>query len=525
VVAVRPRPQGAELERADSRIDDQALSAGIDAILNRWPAVGLAVGVVRDGRLSFFRGHGVADIASGALITEDTVFRVASISKTFTAIAVMQLWEHGLVDLDAPANDYLRTYKLVPAKSGFPPATVRHLLTHTAGIAEVVPTRGAFRPDFGESVPVGRPLPSLASYYHGSLRVHAEPGTRFVYGNHGIATLGQLIEDVSGEPLGRYLRDHVFEPLGMTGTDLVRSERIESRLATGYEMARGGPKAVEPRELVTAGAASVYSSPRDMARYLAALVGGGANEHGSVLRPATLASMFEPHYRPDPRVPGMGLGFFRVSLGGRSVVEHQGTLPGFHSQIFVAPAEGIGVMAFTNGSWLPDFWLPVEISGLLRQLIGVPDEAIRTDIAQRPDVWGDICGWYSLSARLADVRLRGMMGAGAEVFVRAGRPTMRFLTPVPTMYRGFTLHPDSATDPCAFRIDMSAFGTGSMRVLFGRERATGTMSLYLELMPLMLRRQPAATNPRLLATAGLGALGVALATVTVRRSRATARGS
>jgi CubicO group peptidase (beta-lactamase class C family) len=114
------------------------MEARIREILNRWPAVGLAVGMVRNGRLEFFHGYGLADIASQTPITEDTVFRIASITKTFTAIAVLKLWEQGLVDLDAPANDYLRSYRLIPAKASFRPATVRHLLTHTAGIPQMV---------------------------------------------------------------------------------------------------------------------------------------------------------------------------------------------------------------------------------------------------------------------------------------------------------------------------------------------------------------------------------------------------
>jgi CubicO group peptidase (beta-lactamase class C family) len=110
--------------------DELGMKARIGGILNRWPAVGLAVGVVRNGSLEFFSGHGLADIASNTPVTQDTVFRIGSITKTFTAIAVMQLWEQGLVDLDAPANDYLRAYRLIPAKASFRPATVRHLLTH-----------------------------------------------------------------------------------------------------------------------------------------------------------------------------------------------------------------------------------------------------------------------------------------------------------------------------------------------------------------------------------------------------------
>src|SRR5215218_2403786 len=300
--------------RAEPAIDGAGLKAKVAEILNRRPAVGLAVGVVRNGSLEFFHGHGVADIGSKTPVIEDTVFRIASISKTFTAIAVMQLWEQGLVDLDAPANRYLRAYRLVPAKASFGPATVRQLLTHTAGIAEVVHPSGLLRPLFGESVKVGRPMPSLADYYRRGLRIQAEPGTRFTYTDHGFATLGQLVEDVSGKALDRYLRERVFEPLGMANTDLVRSELVRSHLATGYKLGSHGARAVTGYEVVTAGAGSVYSTTGDMARYVAALLGGGTCEHGSMLEPATLATMFQPHYQPDPRIPGMGLAFWRGTV-------------------------------------------------------------------------------------------------------------------------------------------------------------------------------------------------------------------
>src|SRR4249919_1151301 len=113
-------------------IDHFEIEGSVDRMLNRWPAVGLAMGVVRDGALVFFSGHGFANIESATPVTEDTVFRIGSITKTFTAIAVMQLEEQNLIDLDAPANDYLRAFKLIPAKASFRHATVRHLLTHTA---------------------------------------------------------------------------------------------------------------------------------------------------------------------------------------------------------------------------------------------------------------------------------------------------------------------------------------------------------------------------------------------------------
>ena len=144
----------------------------------------------------------------------------------------------------------------------------------------------------------GQRLPTLAEFYRGGLHLVAEPGTRHTYSNHGFATLGQIVEDVSGEPLDRYFREHLFEPLGMADTDLLRSERVRSRLATGYALRSDGPHPVSDCDVVTVGAGSIYSTTTDMARYVSALLGGGANEHGSVLKPETLASMFAPTTSP-----------------------------------------------------------------------------------------------------------------------------------------------------------------------------------------------------------------------------------
>jgi CubicO group peptidase (beta-lactamase class C family) len=507
------------------------MKARVQEILNRHAAVGLAVGVAGTGGLEFFQGDGVANVVSKTPVTEDTVFRIGSITKTFTAIAVMQLCEQGRIDLDAPANGYLRAYRLLPAKASFRPATVRDLLTHTAGVPQMPhPGRalvrvlaGAGLTESGDSYDLRQPLPTLAEYYGGGLRLAAEPGTRFTYGNHGFATLGQIVEDVSGKPLDRYFRERIFEPLGMADSDLLRSEWVKARLATGYKLRSHGVSPVTDRQSVTVGAGSIYSTPRDMARYVAALLGGGANEHGRVLEAATLASMFEPQYQTDPRVPGMGLAFWRGSFGGHLVVEHPGVLPGFNSQIFLAPGDGAGVMAFTNGASGAMIWLMAEVGGLLRQVLGVADEVIRTDVPQHPEIWAELCGWYPVSAQLTDNQARGAAGLGAEVFVRRGQLMLRALSPVPAAYRGFPLHPDDDKDPYVFRVDLSRFGLGTVRIVFSREPVTGTTRIHTDFAPLSLRKQPASQNPRPWVTGGLGVLAVATAAGAVRRRRTAAR--
>jgi len=296
-------------QRTAVDVDADSLMDKVVQIQSRWPSAGLGIGVIRDEGLAWFRGVGVANCATKELIKPDTVFRIGSITKTFTAIAVMQLWERGKVDLDAPANDYLGSFQLVPAKAGLGPATVRHLLTHTAGIGYWRRFSDLLRPGYGSGVQAGRSAQSVAEYYRRGLPVEVEPGTKWVYSNHGFAALGQIVQDVSGQPLDRYLRQHVFDPLGMVHTDLGRSERKRRNLATGYVLRSQGLRPVRVRDVPAQGAGAAYSTTADLARYVTALLNHGSNRHGSVLAPSTATTMLEPHYQPDPRVPGMGLGF------------------------------------------------------------------------------------------------------------------------------------------------------------------------------------------------------------------------
>jgi hypothetical protein len=130
-------------------------------------------------------------------------------------------------------------------------------------------------------------------------------------------------------------------------------------------------------------------------------------------------------------------------------------------------------------------------------------------MAHHPEVWPDVCGWYRLSARLSDVRLRAMLGAGVEVYVGGGRLMLRFLTPIPSMARGFPLQPDDPEDPFAFRIDLPDEGLEPIRVLFARDGAGTTDRLCVDIMAVCLHKQLEATNPRRWALGVAGALGAA----------------
>jgi CubicO group peptidase (beta-lactamase class C family) len=428
------------------------------------------------------------------------------------------VWEQGLVDLDAPASEYLRAYRLVPVRASFRPATLRHLLTHTAGVRAARTATDLLRPVMGWGVPAGRPVPPLADYYAGGLRIDVEPGTKWAYSNHGFATLGQIVEDVSGLPFGTYLRERVLDPLGMDSSDLARTERVRSRLATGYQLRGRGLVPVTDRENVPAGAGSAYSTTTDMTRYVAALLGAGANEHGTVLRPATVAEMFRPHYQPDPRIPGMGLAFFRGQAGGHQIVGHEGIWTGFHTAMLLAPGEGIGVIVFTNtGPFSPlAAALPVA-NAVLRTILRLGDDTTPAPVPQQPWTWHDLCGRYSFGPGILTDPQPRMLGPAAEVAVRHGQLVLRGQIPVPTVRRGLALHPDGA-DPDTFRITMPGLGSATSPAVFSRGPAGNVTALHLAAQPLTLHKQPGTRNPPLRAAAAAAWATAALTTRHRRRA-------
>jgi len=488
-------------------------------ILARRPTVGLAIGVVRDGWLAETHLHGLADIESCRPITSDTIFRIASITKTFTAIAIMQLWEDGRLDIDAPAVDVLRGFRLVPARPAIGQPTIRHLLTHTSGIPDVRRLADLLHVQAGpidarppvDSVPFGDAPPTLSDVYRSGLRIVVEPGSAFAYSNHGFAVLGQIVEDVSGVPIDRYLRERVFEPLGMADTSLARTDRIAGRLATGYLFPSRGPRPAPDREWSGVAAGGAYSSLRDLARYAAALVGGGTNEHGSVLRPQTLAQMFEPHYRTDARLPAMGLGFFRTDGDGHRWLIHDGILPGFNARLAVAPDDGVAVITLLNGSAGAMRWLPEELAAVERGLVGSGGASAPIAAPHHPEVWEKLCGRYRLPPRIGDLRGRLAMGGGVEVLVHGGRLILRLRLPVPALWRGLPLEPDDPDDPHSYRLDLGALGMGPIRLVFGQDAATGRRAIHTDLggQPVsFLESAPSATTTALLAA---GVAGSALA--------------
>ena len=415
MIASLTDPKTKHFDHAPLGTDKLELKGRIDGILNRHPAVGLAVGVVRNGRLEFFYSHGVADVASNTPVTQDTVFRIGSITKTFTAIAVLQLSEQGLVDLDAPVNDYLRAYRLIPAKAGHRPATVRQLLTHTAGLPQLVHPWRAYKPILGETVHFGQPLPTLAEFYRGGLHLVASRAP-----DAPTATMGS-------PPSASWSRTW-RRPWTATSASTSSSPSpwpiptLSDRSGSGRGWPPGtgcGPMARTRSATVTSSVSAPDRSTRPPATWPAmwrrCWAGApGRTARSSDPRPWPACS---PHYRPDPRIPGIGLAFFRGEVGGHLVVEE--LLPGFSSQLSLAPDDGVGVVAFTNGAKSASAWLGTEVSGLLSDVLGIPDQGIGTDVPHHPEFWGELCGWYGYRGSLRDVQRWLVLGAGGRCPPRA----------------------------------------------------------------------------------------------------------
>jgi hypothetical protein len=285
-----------------------------------------------------------------------------------------------------------------------------------------------------------------------------------------------------------------------------RSEPLLPLLATGYTMGRHGAQPVVHREVPLTASGGVYASTADLARYVAALLGGGSNEHGTVLGPETVAAMFAPHFQPDPRIGGMGLTFERGNEDGHQTIEHGGVVAGFLSTIVLAPDDGVGVIVLTNTGRLDARGIAEPLAGaLLRVLLDLPEGALRTDLAPHPEVWHELCGWYGPDpGPVTNLFSRALVGVGAQVHVRDGHLELRTLTPVAGLREGLRLYPDDPDDPRSFRADFSWFGKGAYRIVFAGE--PGTPATHLLLEGMVFPRRPGG-DPRPVPVGGAVAIG------------------
>ena len=391
-----------------------------------------------------FECAGLADAKTARPIDTDTVFRIASISKTMTAIGIMQLRDRGLLDLDDPVNKHLSTITVEPPAGEA--VTFRHLLTHTSGIGELARVSDVVRREaWGQGKPRTGPA-DLACIYGGTLHTDVPVGTKWAYANHAFAVLGQLVEDISGEPFAEHMRSHLFDPLGMQHTEYQRTDRTADRLATGHHWVLSRFRPVNDYDLVLYGPGSVLSAVTDMAGYAAWLAGRPVEREP--LARDTLAEMMAPQFSVHPRLPGMGLAFWIDHLGPHRLAGHDGNVPGFASGLLVAPDDGVGVVALTNTSSAMGAHLLARAA--LREVLGLPDEVeelTASTVVDLPNQWEDLVGHYAPAPGfLTNARSWQMLGGEVQVLVKDRRLVIRSLSPLKLLRRGVELHPVDPDD-------------------------------------------------------------------------------
>ncbi len=392
---------------ARSGLDPAMVDSFVAAQMRAQRVPGMALAITHDDQVVYAKGYGVD--ARGEAITSGTLFPVASLSKSFTAIAVLQLAESGEVDLDAPVRRYLPGFTL--AEPGTADAiTVRHLLNQTSGLADA----GFREPRELPDSPRQR-VESLAT-----ARTVSEPGAEFHYFNPNYEVLGRLVEVVSGEPLSGYLEDRVFRPLGMTSTfNVIESSELAAAagaVARGHLLAFGLPIGAGEESGYLGGSGGVVSSADDMARYLIMLSSGGSRDGDEILSPHSIDELFSP-----PPGSHYAMGWFERDRSGTRALEHNGILSTFATDAVLLPESGYGLV------------LLYDVHSLAHDLLGFPrikEGVLSLILGEEPATGGfDVRYWGIVFAALtvlgAALGVRALVLFPAWTSMAAGVPAWR----------------------------------------------------------------------------------------------------
>jgi CubicO group peptidase (beta-lactamase class C family) len=303
---------------------------------------GFSVGVVHDQELIWSKGYGYADVTNKIPATDQTLYRVASITKTFTASAVLQLVEQGKLSLEDPVQKHLPWFTPEGADPA-EPIRVWHLLSHTSGLLREAPGMrwDEFRAPDAMELRAETPKTPLSTLTQ----------TRIKYSNFGFAVVGELVTQVSGVPYADYLRERILKPLGMTNSLLLDSAETIPGLALPYgRRLPGKARSVETQtklnSLLSAG--GLVSNIRDLAKWASLQFNEADDYRGPVLTGRSLREMHRPRFLVPDWSTGYGLGWWLNRGEKRAQIEHSGGLPGYKSRILIDPANKVAVIVLIN---------------------------------------------------------------------------------------------------------------------------------------------------------------------------------
>jgi CubicO group peptidase (beta-lactamase class C family) len=324
------REQAPRLQPAFARIDEF-----IAQHMRETGAPGLTLSVANREGLLRVATYGLADLKSGARVEPATLFEIGSISKSFVAVALMQLRDEGKLDLHKPVAQYLPWIRIA---SKFEPVTAHDILSHTAGLPEA---------------------PLLLDALLAEIPAGSKPGSHFLYSNTGYNILGFLVEALDGRPFAEAMRARLLDPLGMTSSVPVITDDSRPRMAVGYRpfyqdrpFPLRGRLGEAPWMEMDMAAGSIASTPADMAQYVRALLNRGATQRGRILSEEGFRLLTTPvidaPFRGEPASYGYGL--WISDIGGHTRLRHTGGMVAFSSSIDVDVTGGLGAFASVNAN-------------------------------------------------------------------------------------------------------------------------------------------------------------------------------
>jgi CubicO group peptidase (beta-lactamase class C family) len=314
----------------------------IPGLLAQHHVPGAVAAYIQDGAVTWTHAYGIADLSSGATMRPEMIFNFGSCGKVLSAWGVMRLVEEGKIELDAPANQYLKRWQIASTQFDASQVTVRRLLSHTAGLS----VRGLS--DYGPR----RNLPGLVQVLEGEnqsggrVTLQWQPGGQFIYSGGGYTVLQMIVEDVSGEPFDAFMTREVTGPLGMDSLHWAWTAELIGAAATPYGSQN---EPVGYRQLAAQAVGSEVGTVTDFARFIAAAVPGPNNEPAGrgVLKPETLQQMLAA----QPATQGSeGLGYGIASIAGDTMLMHFGENPGWNAFFILDTRLGEGLVFASNSS-------------------------------------------------------------------------------------------------------------------------------------------------------------------------------
>lgn len=378
------------------------------AYVQRANMPGAAMGIIIDGELVWVKTTGVRETTDKGPVTPDTVFRIASMTKSFTAMAILKLRDEGKLSLDDAVAKYIPALADLPYPTKDSPAiTIRHLLTHSEGFPEDNP--------WGDRQ-LGQTDETVRAWMRAGIPFSTAPGTAFEYSNYGFGILGQIVTRASGKDYSVYVRDNILRPLGMNSSTFEMSAVPREHIALGYRFEDGDWK---PEPILAHGSfgamGGLWTSTRDLARYVAFLMSAypprDEADNGPIKRSSAREMQQVGRFQPGGAFRGAVDGTLQFSAGGYGyglgvsqdcrfdhTVGHGGGLPGFGSLMRWLPEYGVGLIGMSNrtyggfGGLFNDALNELYKTGALKPRVVQPSPALlsaQADVSQLIIKWDD----------------------------------------------------------------------------------------------------------------------------------------